>query len=248
MRNAYSGYTYQKHITQLLLSIMDVERIISKIEIEAKVNDNFDDLLLSINNEKYSFQIKDFDNVKLDQLIIEDKNLIIKGKAHKLSNNKNILFLKEIDIVPNDKILNFDCFKNDNLYIISMSRTDVDLFIDDLYSGNLNRKYEIENYLSKTLDNRVWLIDRSDLPSLKTYTTDLQQESVKINHTLVEFEKLLLIEGKPGVGKSHFVNSLVEVYPLNILYRFWIRKPGVQLFREIKISKLFTRFKCKAVS
>lgn len=36
----------------------------------------------------------------------------IKGKAHKLSNNKNILFFKEIDIVPNAKILNFDCFKN----------------------------------------------------------------------------------------------------------------------------------------
>jgi NACHT domain. len=256
MRNAYSGYTYQKHITQLLLSIMDVERIISKIEIEAKVNDNFDDLLLSINNEKYSFQIKDFDNVKLDQLIIEDKNLIIKGKAHKLSNNKNILFFKEIDIVPNAKILNFDCFKNDNLYIISMSRTDVDLFIDDLYSGNLNRKYEIENYLSKTLDNRVWLIDRSDLPSLKTYTTDLQQESVKINHTLVEFEKLLLIEGKPGVGKSHFVNSLVEVYPLNILYRFWIGNQESNYLERLKFQnflqdlnvKLFHDLKKREIS
>lgn len=256
MRNAYSGYTYQKHITQLLLSIMDVERIISKIEIEAKVNDNFDDLVLSINNEEYSFQIKDFDNVKLDQLIIEDENLIIKGKAHKLSNNKNILFFKEIDIVPNAKILNFDCFKNDNLYIISMSRTDVDLFIDDLYSGNLNRKYEIENYLSKTLDNRVWLIDRSDLPSLKTYTTDLQQESVKINHTLVEFEKLLIIEGKPGVGKSHFVNSLVEVYPLNILYRFWVRNQESDYLERLKFQnflqdlnvKLFHDLKKREIS
>lgn len=71
MRNAYSGYTYQKHITQLLLSIMDVERNVSKIEIEAKVDNNFDDLIVSINNEEYSFQIKDFENVKLDQLVIE---------------------------------------------------------------------------------------------------------------------------------------------------------------------------------
>lgn len=222
MRNAYSGYTYQKHITQLLLSIMDVERNISKIEIEAKVDDNFDDLLVHINNEQYSFQIKDFEDVTLEQLIIEGENLIIRGKAHKLSKNKNIVFFKNIDIVPNAKVLDFNCFKNDNLYVISMSRTDVDFFIDDLYNGNLNRKFEIENYLSKTLDNRVWIIDRSDLPSLKTYSTDLQQESIKINHTLVEFDKLLLIEGKPGVGKSHFVNSLVEIYPLNILYRFWV--------------------------
>lgn len=81
MRNAYSGYTYQKHITQLLLSIMDVERNISKIEIEAKVDDNFDDLLVHINNEKYSFQIKDFEDVTLDQLIVEGENLIIRGKV-----------------------------------------------------------------------------------------------------------------------------------------------------------------------
>ncbi|MET3535782.1 NACHT domain-containing protein [Chryseobacterium limigenitum] len=260
MRNAYSGYTYQKHITQLLLSIMDVERQISKIEIEAKIDNNFDDLLVSINNEEYNFQIKDFENVKLDQLFIEDKNLIIKGKAHKLSKSRNIVFFKHIDIVPNAKILDFDCLKNGNLHIISMSRTDADLFIDDLYNGNLNRKYEIENYLSETLDKRIWLIERFDLPSLKTYSTDLQQESVKINHTLVEFEKLLLIEGKPGVGKSHFVNSLVEEYPQNILYRFWVgnqesdylerlkfqnflRDLNVKLFHDLKSREITDLFK-----
>ncbi|WP_159476487.1 hypothetical protein [Chryseobacterium sp. 18068] len=236
MRNAYSGYTYQKHMTQLLLSIMDVERNILKIEIEAKVDNNFDDLLVYINNEEYSFQIKDFENVKLDQLVIDYENLIIKGKAHKLSKSKNIVFFKHIDIVPNAKILDFDCLKNGNLYIISLSRTDADLFIDDLYSGNLNRKYEIENYLSETLDKRIWLIERSDLPSLKTYSTDLQQESVKINHTLVEFEKLLLIEGKPGVGKSHFVNSLVEEYPLNILYRFWVGNQESDYLERLKFQ------------
>lgn len=78
MRNAYSGYTYQKHITQLLLSIMDIERNISKIEIEANVDNNFDDLLVTINHEEYSFQIKDFENVKLNQLVSEDENLIVK--------------------------------------------------------------------------------------------------------------------------------------------------------------------------
>ncbi|MBF6643867.1 MULTISPECIES: hypothetical protein [Chryseobacterium] len=236
MRNAYSGYTYQKHITQLLLSIMDVERNISRIEIEAKVDNNFDDLLVSINNEEYSFQIKDFENVKLNQLVIENENLIIKGKAHKLSKGKNIVFFKHIEIIPNAKVLDFDCLKNGNLYIISMSRADTDLFIDDLYRGNLNRKYEIENYLSETLDKRIWLIERSDLPSLKTYTTDLQQESVKINHPLVEFEKLLLIEGKPGVGKSHFVNSLVEIYPLNILYRFWVGNQESDYLERLKFQ------------
>lgn len=256
MRNAYSGYTYQKHITQLLLSIMDVERNISKIEIEAKVNDNFDDLLVSVNDEEYNFQIKDFENVKLDQLLIEDKYLIIKGKAHKLSDNKNILFFKHIDIVPNAKILDFDCFKNDNLYIILMSRTDVDGVIEDLYKGNLNRKFEIESYLSELLDKRVWLVKKSDLPSLKIYSNDLRQESVKISHTLIEFGKLLLIEGKPGVGKSHFVNSFFEEYQPNILYRFWIGNQESDYQERLKFQnfiqdlniKLFHDLKDRSIS
>ena len=46
MKNAFSGYTYQKQVTFLLLSLMDVERNISKIEIEARTIDNFDDLEL----------------------------------------------------------------------------------------------------------------------------------------------------------------------------------------------------------
>jgi len=256
MRNAYSGYTYQKHITQLLLSIMDVKRNISKIEIEAKVNDNFDDLLVSINNEEYNFQIKDFENVKLNQIVFENKNLIIKGKAHKLSDNKNILFFKYINIVPNAKILDFDCYKNDNLYIISMSRNDVDIFIDDLYEGNLSRRFEVENYLNKQLDKRVWLINRADLPSLKIYSTDLRQESVKVNHKLIEFEKLLLIEGKPGIGKSHFVNSLVEEYQSNILYRFWVGNQESDYQDRLKFQnfiqdlniKLFHDLKDRSVS
>ena len=36
MKNALIGYTYQKHVTELLLAKMDVERNIDKIEIETE--------------------------------------------------------------------------------------------------------------------------------------------------------------------------------------------------------------------
>lgn len=222
MRNAFSGYTYQKHITLLLLSIMDVERNISCIEIEAKVDNKFDDLKISINNDTLYFQIKDFETINIADLIIKDGELLIKGKPHKLSTHKNILFFKHINLIPNSKILNFDCYKLDDIYIVSMSRRDVDIYIDDLYAGNPNRRYEIEAFLNELLDERIWKIDRINLPILKTFNTDLQEASVNISHKLLEFEKILLIEGKPGVGKSHFVNSLTELYPQNLLYRFWI--------------------------
>ena len=33
---------------------------------------------------------------------------------------------------------------------------------------------------------------------------------------------ITFIVGKPGVGKSHFVNELKDAYPDAIVYRFWI--------------------------
>ena len=41
-RNAFIGYTYQQVITYLLLVLMDVERKLSCIEMEAETEDNFD--------------------------------------------------------------------------------------------------------------------------------------------------------------------------------------------------------------
>ena len=58
MRNAFIGYSYQEKVTTLLLSKMDVERIIDEIEIKAKVDSKFDDALVSIGKDKFYFQIK----------------------------------------------------------------------------------------------------------------------------------------------------------------------------------------------
>ncbi|MCT3945705.1 hypothetical protein HZQ28_12425 [Elizabethkingia anophelis] len=258
MKNAFSGYTYQKHITQLVLSIMDVKREISYIEIEADVNNKFDDLSIAISDEIYYFQIKDFDSINISDLTIEEENLLIKGKPHKLSKYKNILFFKHINIKPNSKVLGFDCYKLElyDIYIISMSRNNVDIYINTLYNENLNRRYEIEAFLNQLLDKKIWRIDRINLPVLKTFNTDLHEESVNISHKLLEFEKILLIEGKPGIGKSHFVNSLREIYPKNLLYRFWIGNQDKDYQERLKFKnfiqdiniKIFYDLKDRSIS
>ena len=93
-RNAFSGYTYQKHVTLLLLSLMDVERNIRKLEIEANTDDNFDDLILTTNSEIFQLQIKDFNQISINELKIENNKIFIKGKSHRLSENQNIIFFK----------------------------------------------------------------------------------------------------------------------------------------------------------
>jgi len=223
MRNAFTGYTYQKQVTLLLLTIMDVERNITKIEIEAKTNDKFDDLIITTNSNNFQFQIKDFEDVSLENLEIKNNEILIKGNPHKLSEKHNVIFFKNISIKPNHKILKFPSYKfANNVSIISLSRTQIDEKIEILYKDDLRRKNEIDSFLSSILDKRIWEISRESLPQLKIFITELQEKSVSISHELLRFEKLLLIEGKPGVGKSHFVNTLTKEYKNNILYRFWI--------------------------
>lgn len=82
-----------------------------------------------------------------------------------------------------------------------MSRTQIHDKINSLYRDNHQRKNEIDSFFSQILDERKWQISRESLPRLKTFITELQEQSVSISHEILQFEKLLLIEGKPGVGK-----------------------------------------------
>lgn len=224
MKNAFSGYTYQKQVTFLLLSLMDVERSISKIEIEAKATDNFDDLVITTDSGVIQFQIKDFENINFDDLSVKNNKVLMKGRdSLKLSSKQNIIFFRNISFKSNEKTLNFPSYKlTNNVSIISLSRTQIDKKIDDLYVNNPRRRNEIDSFFNSILDKRIWEITRESLPQLKVFITELQEESVLISHKLLKFDKLLLIEGKPGVGKSHFVNTLTKEYENNILYRFWI--------------------------
>lgn len=223
MRNAFSGYSYQKQVTLILLTIMDVERNISKIEIEAKTADNFDDLIITTDSGCFQFQIKDFEDVSIEELIIHNNNILIKGNPHKLSPKHNVIFFKKINIKPNEKTLTFPSYKlNNNVSIISLSREEIDIKISKLLKNNSLRKNQLDCFFNTILDNRIWEITRDSLPQIKVFITALQEKSITISHKILEFDNLLLIEGKPGVGKSHFVNTLTKEYKNNILYRFWI--------------------------
>lgn len=238
MRNAFSGYTYQKHVTLLLLSLMDVERSISKIEIEAKTDNHFDDLVVSLDKARYQFQIKDFETISLNNLSIEGSEIYLQGKPHKLSKKKNIIFFKHLAFKPNSEILGFPCYKlAKNVFLVSLSRTQIDEKINELYQNNPLRKNEIDSFFSGLLDSRIWHISREILPQLKTFITELQEKSIEISHNLLQFENLLLIEGKPGVGKSHFANTLVKEYHSHILYRFWIGNQDRDYQERLRFSR-----------
>jgi len=245
MRNAYSGYTYQKHVTELLLSKMDVERSIDKIEIEADVNNKFDDAKVSFGDVEYYFQIKDFEGISLDDLVLSDGNIKIHGNNHKLSDAKNILFFKSIPLTPNCEILGFPAFKMSDIYVVSFNRSQIDKKIDEFYKNDILRKQEIENWFHECLDKREWILLREDLPSIKVFNTELQEKTIDTGRKHLQIHNLLLIEGKPGVGKSHFVNSLTKEYNKSILYRFWISSQDEDYEKRLKFKNFIFDFSKK---
>ena len=78
-RNALSGYTYQQCVAVLFFSKMDAERNILKIESEAVTEDKnqFDDIYLELENNKYRVQIKNYGNTTIEDIKVKDNVVII---------------------------------------------------------------------------------------------------------------------------------------------------------------------------
>ncbi|ASO06043.1 NACHT domain-containing protein [Arenibacter algicola] len=238
-KNAFTGYTYQEQITFLFLVMMDVERKFKSLDIEADVNHNFDDVRILSEGNLVFCQIKDFDKIALNDLEISKNEIFIKGRKHKLSDSGfNVLVFKKIDIEPNFKFLGLSALKTDDLYIISISRIEADEVIDKLYESNQIRKIIIDKFFKKCLDNRVLSIKREDLPIIKVFDTKLLEETINVGKRHLEFSNILHIEGKPGVGKSHYVNTLSSIYKNSFVYRFWLSNQD----KDYKARLIYSNF------
>lgn len=221
-RNAFIGYSYQKSITFLMLAKMDVEREINEIEIEAIVDNNFDDIKISIDNSLVYCQIKDIDNISFNDLRIEDAQIIIKGKEHKLATGINLLFFKEIDIICNTQILGIPANKISNIYIIPLSREKTGKLINNLYKNDARRESILNQFFNSCIDERRLNIKQEELPTIDIYDIHLRGKTIDVGKKLLDSENILFIEGKPGVGKSHLVTCLAKEYKNCLIYRFWI--------------------------
>jgi hypothetical protein len=222
-RNALIGYTYQEQITFLFLVMMDVERKFNSLEIEADVENNFDDIKIRNGEDSMYFQIKDYDEITLEDLQFNANEVSIKGKKHLLENDStNVLVFKNIDITTNCKYCGLSALKLNNVYVISLSRLEADNMINKLYAVNGKRKIAIDRFFKNNLDKRILKINKDDLPIIKVFDTKLLEETINIGKKHLKFSNILHLEGKPGIGKSHYVSTLSKEYEINIVYRFWI--------------------------
>jgi DNA replication protein DnaC len=240
MKNALLGYTFQNAVALLLLAKMDVEREMEKITLETVVNHQFDDIRVDMGMDEYFFQIKDFKKVQLKSLSITGNQININGTPHQLSTETNVIFFKEIDYVANTVILGIPAYDLDGIYIVSLNRTEIEKYITKLYRKDPHRRAIIEQYFAVQMDKRELEFAKFRLPLISVYSTKLQERTVRISRKLLEFKDILLIEGKPGIGKSHLVGALQEQFAKNVLYRFWISNQDQTYEERLQYANFLT--------
>ena len=72
-------------------------------------------------------------------------------------------------------------------------------------------------------------------------STDLLHQTVILREAPDSIEPgITFYVGKPGIGKSHYVNELKNAFQDAIVYRFWVGPQDEQLRRRLQFDKFLT--------
>ena len=240
-RNAFKGYTYQQYIYSLMVSKMDAERYINNIDAEVDVDNNFDDIYIQTDNTKYRIQVKNYPDLTLKHIKINNDIVYIKGKKIKLSNDFNIIIVNTDNFKGNTNILGLKSVKlMKKTYLVPLTTSDIEELIENTYMKN-SRLHTILNFSYERCVNCNFSISKKDLPKIIKFKTDLEENTILIRPVLKKIPiGINLIIGKPGVGKSHYVNEIKESINNIILYRFWISSQDPNLKKRLQ----FKEFMC----
>ena len=204
-RNALSGYTYQQCVAVLFFSKMDAERNILKIESEAVTEDKnqFDDIYLELENNKYRVQIKNYGNTTIEDIKVKENVVIIKGNKNEFNPIENNVLIVNTDEIKTDmEFMGLNATTKDGIVIIPLTIEEVYSLLDDLYQDAL-RILQIRSKADILVCSKMFTFTQEDLPGFVTLSVGLQQKTILVRSVLNEIaEGVLHIVGKPGVGKS----------------------------------------------
>ena len=226
-RNALKGYNYQNYIVTLLLAKMDTERKIVKIVSEALDTKNFDDIYIELSDDiKYRIQVKNYVGIGLSDIYVDtESNIVTIGTNHNKYDpvdNNILVFNSDINESCMDStFMDIPAIKRKDIILVPLSEMKVADSIEEMYQQE-SRALQIIQFGYKCISAGKFEITIDDLPEIITFSTDLKNKTVFVRNIPEKIEDgVTHIEGKPGVGKSHYVNELVENFHESIVYRFW---------------------------
>ncbi|MBF4501966.1 hypothetical protein IRY55_11375 [Savagea sp. SN6] len=235
-QNALKGYTYQHYIFTLFLAKMDSERVIKRIEAEAITEGNFDDLYI-IANENYRVQVKNYANTKLEDILITNESVQIKGNSNNYNKEENnILIINTDQIQTNSEFMGFPSIVINEIVIIPLTPNTVQDLLDEMFSSE-SREVQIIQFAFSLITSSCFEINQAELPKVIRMSFDLNEKTILIREPLDIIEKgILWIIGKPGVGKSHYVDELIQKYKDAIVYRFWTGSQDEMLIKRLQFN------------
>lgn len=223
-RNALKGYTYQNYVLTLFFAKMDTDRNISKIESEALETKQFDDIYLEeISGSTYRIQAKNYPKATLEDIIVTQHTVSIcnNQNAYESADN-NVLFVNSNKIPTDTFFMGFPATVKENITIIPMTEEAITIALDDMFQQE-SRELQIIQKAYEFTCSQKFVITMSDLPKVILLSTDLQERTILLRPIPDNFTPgITYIVGKPGVGKSHYVEELKNKYTDSIIYRFWI--------------------------
>ena len=235
-RNALKGYTFQHYIFTLFLAKMDSDRIIQKIEAEAITDGNFDDLYIKA-NETYRVQVKNYPNTRLEDIVITDDKVRIKGNSNDYSpEDNNILIINSDHIQTDSEFMGLPSIAINKIVIIPLTPNRVQDLLDEMFSSE-SRESQIIQFAFSLITSSCFEVNEEDLPKVIRMSLDLSEKTILIREPLDAVQKgILWIIGKPGVGKSHYVEELIQKYNDAIVYRFWTGSQDERLMRRLQFN------------
>lgn len=230
-RNAYKGYTYQEYIHLFFTALMDTEKKIAEIEAEIISEHNFDDLYILFKDQtKYFVQIKNYPQTELSDISISDDEITIGTNKSKFANNAINIVIINTSLIneTNAMVFALPCVKKDNVYIIPLTSERIGELLNDMYADS-NRQNIIAAFLKNRISNAEFTLKIHELPPLNRISIELDDTTVLLRNVFDEINVgIQFVVGKPGVGKSHYVNELIHKFSNSIIYRFWINSQDPQ--------------------
>ena len=228
-RNAMKGYSYQQSIFILFLALMDTERKISKITVEAVDTKHFDDIYVEnvrceeFGLKSYRIQAKNYPNTTLEDVVITDHLVSVKGNQNDYDSSDNNILVINSNLINTDSLfMGLPCVIKKGIIIIPITPEQCAEKIDNMFSSE-ERALQIIHKADAITQNAKFEISIDELPAVIEMSVDLENETILLRKVPEDFPyQVTWIEGKPGVGKSHFVNEICDKYPDAIVYRFWI--------------------------
>lgn len=246
-RNSLKGYTYQNYILTLFFAKMDTERNIVRIESEAEGTKQFDDLYIELsNNITYRIQAKNYPGTSLDDIEITGHVVTIKTNQNLFNQDDNNVLVVNTDQIDTDTtFMGLPAVIKSGIVIIPLSEEAIANKLDDMYQNDTRELQIIQKAYDLTCSAK-FAITTEDLPPLITFSISLFEETVLLRKVPEEFSKgITHIIGKPGVGKSHYVEEIKTKHNNAIIYRFWIGPQDEQLITRLQYDSFLSQLGIK---